>query len=143
MSHRNQQLQQQWDDWRKASPDVVTRHPTPDGPVLRGTSFGVDRPDPIPMLPPPHNGTDTSADAAESVANLTGELRIKIFDWLVTKGDLGATSDEAEVALGLSHQTCSPRILELRKANMVVDSGLRRLTRGGRKAKVWIVAGME
>lgn len=51
----------------------------------------------------------------------------------------GATCDELELLLGLSHQTCSARIRQCAKSRMVRDSGNTRPTRTGRPAIVWTV----
>lgn len=52
----------------------------------------------------------------------------------------GATDDEVEEALGMRHQTASPRRLELLEKKLVEDSGERRATRSGCMATVWVVA---
>lgn len=94
----------------------------------------------------PHNGTDTSIAAAEShTPENAKNLRAKVYAFIALRsvaggiGQRGATSDEAEAVLKLSHQTCSARFNELRNAGLIVDSGDRRATRSGRKAAVYIV----
>lgn len=49
----------------------------------------------------------------------------------------GATCDEVEVVLGLRHQTASARIRDLVIAKRIFDTGRRRLTRSGRKARIY------
>jgi hypothetical protein len=85
---------------------------------------------------PPHVNTDTSFAAAKSIEpSITRLARmVKAF---VIKRD-GATCDEVEVALGLTHQTASARIRELVLRGQVHDGGERRKTRSGRSAIVWI-----
>ena len=56
----------------------------------------------------------------------------------VMNSPLGATCDELEIRLGLSHQTASAAITEMAKSGMIVDSGERRHTRSGRKARVYV-----
>ena len=51
----------------------------------------------------------------------------------------GCTRDEAELALGLSHQTCSPRFTELHYRGHIRDSGRVQPTRSGRNAVVWVI----
>ena len=51
----------------------------------------------------------------------------------------GATCDELESSLMLSHQTTSARVRDLAKGGRIVDSGKRRRTRTGRQAIVWTV----
>lgn len=48
----------------------------------------------------------------------------------------GATCDELEAATGLRHQTCSPRLTELRRMGLIREGGARK-TRSGRWATVW------
>ncbi len=49
-----------------------------------------------------------------------------------------ATCDECEVALGISHQTCSAAINKLMRLGFIVATGSRK-TRSGRVARVWTV----
>ncbi len=86
----------------------------------------------------PHNGTDTSFAAAQSKVSSAEIDRERVFNYVVSRGEQGATCDEAEVALGMSHQSCSPRFNELAKNNLEVTE-LRRPTRSGRKARVYKV----
>jgi hypothetical protein len=52
----------------------------------------------------------------------------------------GATCDEVEQALEGRHQTISARIRELVLMHFIIDSKVRRLTRSGRLARVYIRA---
>ncbi len=63
--------------------------------------------------------------------------RNRIGTWGRNRAD-GFTCDEAEVALGLTHQACSARFTELKKDLAIVPTGLRRPTRTGRYAKVYV-----
>lgn len=85
---------------------------------------------------PPHEHVDTSRDAAERIRTAVNELQRRVLAYLIACGDRGATSDQAEVALGMAHQTCSARLRELRLKGLAVDSGRRRDTRSGRRAMV-------
>lgn len=92
----------------------------------------------------PHNGTPTSKEAAESLSvdTLNG-LRRRVYDLIAarTAKGIGTTSDDAEVAMGMRHQTISARVHELAKAGIIVGVG-RRQTRSGRSAVAyWAVAG--
>lgn len=81
---------------------------------------------------------DTSIAAAESMKPHVGSMRERVMERVRRAGVSGLTCDEAEVSLGLSHQTCSARFRELSKAGVVKDSGTRRPTRSGRKAVVYL-----
>jgi hypothetical protein len=62
-----------------------------------------------------------------------------VLDYITSRGTFGATCDEAELALGLAHQTCSARFNQLRvELGKIRDSGERRPTRSGRKAAVYV-----
>lgn len=88
-----------------------------------------------PLDPPYVAESETSAEAAASVAPVTGDLRNMVLNHIRRSG--GATCDECEVALELAHQTCSARVTELRKLGLIVDSGQKRKTRSNRNAAVW------
>lgn len=94
-------------------------------------------PAPVPTTLPPHNGTDTSAAAAESMKSLAPTLRDRVLSSIRGRHSEGMTCDEAEVALGLTHQTCSARFNELVDLCAIFDVG-RRKTRSGRMAKVYV-----
>ena len=64
-------------------------------------------------------------------------LRREVFDLIDQRGEHGATCDEIEVMLDLTHQCASPRCTELREKGLIVDSGRRRITRSGRRAAVY------
>lgn len=51
--------------------------------------------------------------------------------------DKPKTCDEIEMITGLSHQTASARVNDLKKAYRIHDSGERRKTRSNRNATVW------
>ena len=78
----------------------------------------------------------TSQDAYQSV-DVT-HLRGKVLAML--KRLQGATCDEAQTLLGMTHQSCSPCFTWLSKDGQIYDSGQRRVTRSGRKAIVWRVS---
>lgn len=85
-------------------------------------------------------GSDTSRDAADSVANTALTMRMHIFDLLAKREPAGMTCDEVETALGYRHQTASARLRELSLSGAIHDTGDRRLTRSGRSARVYRVA---
>ena len=81
---------------------------------------------------------ETSLEAHKSQKDKAPADASKILAYIIREDrPKGATCDEIEVALLLSHQTASARVRDLFKAGSIRDSGLRRNTRTGRKATVW------
>ncbi len=66
-------------------------------------------------------------------------VRGEVFAFIQKKGAKGATCDEVEAGLYLTHQTASARVNELAKSRVIVDSGEKRVTRNYRKARVYRV----
>ena len=86
---------------------------------------------------PPHNGTETSIAAAESVRGSATSQQERIYAWLAANGP---ASDEAiGLALGLSGDTVRPRRGALRDAGRIVQDG-ECVTVKGRRAVTWRVA---
>lgn len=87
---------------------------------------------------PGHNFRDTSVSAAQQMKPRASAIRARILTEIQIRGSAGATCDELEQALGLSHQTASARIREMNLKRTLRDSGQRRMTRTLRKAIVWV-----
>lgn len=85
-------------------------------------------------------GSDTSEEAAESMAEHAPGLEAKVLAAIVVFGMAGATTDELEAALKMTHQTCSARVNGLAERGAIADSGERRKTRSGRRATVYVAA---
>jgi hypothetical protein len=84
-------------------------------------------------------GSSTSRRAAESIQETLNGLQAKVYAYIVGRGMDGATTDEIEIALDLSHQTASARVVELRDdLGYVHDPGPERRTRSGRHAMVHV-----
>jgi hypothetical protein len=66
--------------------------------------------------------------------------RQRVYDHLAELYPEGATDDEMEVTLGLTHQTLSARRWELCKDGQVVPTSRKRKTRSGGRATVWQVS---
>jgi hypothetical protein len=102
-----------------------------------------DREDEGNSFPPFVRGSDTSLEAAESVADITGRMRRLVYSliWSRCQSDppRGATCDEVEAIANMRHQTASARINELAHQKAIHDSGSRRRTRSGRNAAVWVI----
>ena len=92
-----------------------------------------------------HNGTETSKDAAESIKPQINRLCAEVLR-AIRMSPYGMTCDEAEQTLAMAHQTCSARFRDLAtceppsiiKCQLPDGSYLKRKTRSGRKAFVWI-----
>lgn len=87
-------------------------------------------------------GSDTSREAAESLVDALPQLQSLVYGFIRGRGLGGATCDEVEVGLGLRHQTASARVYELANKGLIIDSGLRRRTRSGRRAAVYVATGV-
>ena len=80
----------------------------------------------------------TSRAAYESVKPGLGPIDSRIVELVRYAG--GATSDEIEEKTGLRHQTVSAQIRHLNERGVLVKSLLKRKTRSGRAAIVWMIA---
>lgn len=89
----------------------------------------------------PAGAIDTSQAAFERVARFTrtGDQR-RVLQYVYESAGMGATCDEAEVALGLSHQTASARFNDLMRAGLIARGGWQRPTRTGNKAHVYVLS---
>lgn len=79
-------------------------------------------------------------DAAVAKKSNAASDRTRITELYRSRGVIGLTSDESQAWFGLSHQTGSARVAELRKAGIIIKSGHRRKTRRGRYADVLVIA---
>ena len=83
---------------------------------------------------------ETSLLAAEAIAPSAGALRQQVFDFLqarLREGD-GATDEEMQITLNMTGNTQRPRRRELVQMLLVEASTVRRLTRAGNLAVVWV-----
>lgn len=89
-----------------------------------------------------HQGADTSIQAHQETPTLVRiRQREHILRIIEGRGRDGATCQELEIQLGMSHESCSARITELHhKFKLIEDSGRRRHTTSGRKARVYVKA---
>ena len=88
-----------------------------------------------------HGGADTSVEAFESTPeSYREETRLRILKAINDHGGRGATADEIEIQLDLPAQTGSARMSELKRDGYIIDSGERRLTRRGKKARVMVLS---
>lgn len=87
-----------------------------------------------------HGGNPHSTAAAASIDKAA--IRAKVLAVIAAAGDTGRTSDEAEQALDMPHQTVSARFTELAASGAIQRAG-RRPTRSGRTAAVWVAAPVQ
>ena len=86
-------------------------------------------------------GQETQAGAAAAVAPFTPSMRARVLDCIARASDSdsqGATIEEIAIACGFKVHSVCARICELRDdLGQIEDSGIRRRTTSGVKAKVW------
>ena len=80
---------------------------------------------------------NTSHAAAASMLEGAASHRAKILAFLREHG--GATGDGLDDALGWRHATANRRLPELRELGLVTMTDEMRVTRSGRRARVWRV----
>jgi len=84
-------------------------------------------------------GSETSEAAADEKAETQASDETRVLEWIRSRGSLGATDDEIEVALGMRHQNASARRNKLVQKGLVCNSGQTRETRSERQATIWIL----
>jgi hypothetical protein len=87
-----------------------------------------------------HRSRATSRLAAASMKASVEGLRNRVLGAIRHLGDHGASCDDVEMVLDMTHQTASARVHELAWAGFIQDSGRQRKTRSGRAAIVWVAA---
>lgn len=84
-------------------------------------------------------GSPTSMQAALNAQDKAKQLRVLIYNFILSQGDNGSTRDEVEIALGHLHQTSSARIRDLVRMGCLIErQDMIRSTRSGRSAVVCI-----
>lgn len=103
---------------------------------------------PVEVVTPPvkravtrtrHDAPQTSHDAAANAKLKVGSLRYDVHRSIGFAGIEGRTDDELEEILVRSHQSVSAARNTLVNDGLLVDSGIRRKTRTGNDAIVWII----
>ena len=98
---------------------------------------------------PPSTDDPMSQAAAASKTGSASTDRQRIRKFIDSRGTFGATCDEVEAELGLSHQNASARIWELAGRNhkaphlLAIKQAGKRKTRSGRSAWVWVALEVE
>ena len=98
-------------------------------------------PDLTPNFPPAQRHSETSVAAAKSIKPDANRLRLKVYDFIASRGQDGATDEEGQEALGMQGSTYRPRRVELQAAGKIRKAEITRPTRSGRQAAVWVVKG--
>lgn len=96
---------------------------------------------PPPSYPdvPGRRRVDTSIEAADDIASKAHTLRESCMA-ILRDVPGGLTADQIAERLGESPLSIRPRISELKKTARIVDTGIRRLNRSGKRAAVMVVA---
>ena len=84
-------------------------------------------------------GSKTSLAAAVSKVETAAGDEARVYDYLKSRGELGATDHETSAALCMLPDTVRARRVALREKGLVMDSGLRRITPSNRMATVWAI----
>ncbi len=86
-----------------------------------------------------HGGNPESLEANRRTSRNKDRDRAWIVKFLMERAAHGATCYEAEVELGLLHQTCSARFSDLKKDHVIAPNGQRRPTDTGSPAAVCVL----
>lgn len=84
-----------------------------------------------------HKGNPFSTQAHKTLVDAKKAILKQILDFVLSRGPHGATCEEIEELLGLSHQTASARCAELKALGAVRVAGQRK-TKSGRNAGVLV-----
>lgn len=98
---------------------------------------------PRPRIPykgrAPHTkGSDTSREAAEAIESIRGRLEYDVWRFLVSMKGYGATDEEGAEATGLPGNTYRPRRRYCEELGLVKKTDMRRPTKAGRTAAVYV-----
>ncbi len=91
------------------------------------------------------SGSQTSLDAANAIESKINRLCRMVLD-AIAASPFGLTCEEAELTLGLTHQTCSARFSDLKsceppeiiKCRLPDGTAVKRKNRSGRTAFVYV-----
>lgn len=87
-----------------------------------------------------HGGNPFSVSAYYSTPSQKREaMRREIFKLAAGKGGRGITADEATSHFNTFHNSVAPRISELKRDEMLIETEFSRATRTGRQARVYVV----
>lgn len=97
---------------------------------------------PAPLFDPPRGGmAATSIAAARSMQSHAPRIIDRVFSFIASRGDRGATNEECSQELNILLQSVTPSTNSLWRRGRIRNSGRERLTSSGRGAIVWITVG--
>ena len=88
-----------------------------------------------------HKGNANSEAANEHVHPTKKAMQAQIYDYITSRGKVGATCQEVERDLGLKHQTASARMAEMKVPGHEFGiwwNGLKRALPGSRPASAYV-----
>jgi len=94
----------------------------------------------VPRERPPIAYKETSRQALNSFAPVSGDLDAKIVAVIRASGSSGITCEAVEQQIGRTHQAVSGNLRHLVEREVVKDSGLKGKTASGRTAIRWVIA---
>lgn len=83
-------------------------------------------------------GSETSEAAARSMEDSAVSYEMMVLNFIRSRGEHGATADECQAALGLTHQNGSARVSILAGRGAIIRTEEKRKTRQGRGAFVYV-----
>lgn len=89
------------------------------------------------------NAVDTEVEAAQKVAPKAPILRMKVLQYLQSRGQLGATGEQVANEIDEWIYSVKPRITELVRLGLVVDSNRRYKNSRNRNEVVWVAVESE
>lgn len=85
-----------------------------------------------------HGNNPESMAAHRSILGHKELMRGVVYEAIKTRGAEGSTCDEVSARLDIGIQSVSGRFTELKALGKIIDTGLRRPTRSGRAAAVYV-----
>lgn len=92
---------------------------------------------------PAHPGSRRSGpseDAADSMVDAAKAQRAKCYAALIEAEKTGRSGDQIAERIGMENWKVRPRLSELHRDRIILDSGRRAINASGRKATIWVAA---
>lgn len=110
---------------------------------MNQTHFEFDTARPIRSKAPAQRHSETSVAAAKAIESKSETLRRKVFEFILSRGDYGATDEEMQDLIPMKPNTQRPRRVELQDGKagreIVIFKQGTRPTKSGSSAAVWKV----